>query len=304
LVRGSYDLHVHTGPDVMPRKVSDIQLAQRFQERGLAGFVIKSHYVSTAERARVAQEYVPKVKTLGALSLNSAVGGLNPLAVEIAARDGATLVWMPTVDSRREAERHGNRDPKTKQPFWARLQQELRDKGVASPVVNVTDDHGKVLDECRSVLQTIAAFDMILATGHLGRDDIFAVVDAAAEEGVRRVVITHPDFPSQDLSIEDQQALAAKGALLERCFVTAHTDKVSWAEMRRRIRATGVEHSFLSSDLGQPTNPDPEDGLALMADHFVTNGFSEEEVVRMAVRNTTQLVRGANVWKSDVNAFS
>ncbi|MEO8688725.1 MAG: hypothetical protein ABI611_10955 [Solirubrobacteraceae bacterium] len=33
-------------------------------------------------------------------------------------------------------------------------------------------------------------------------------------------MVTHPEFTSQDLSIDDQRALAGRGALLERCFTT------------------------------------------------------------------------------------
>jgi hypothetical protein len=296
LVRGAFDLHVHSGPDVMPRKIDDRTLALRFRDRDLAGFLIKSHYVSTAERAQIVREAVPEVITLGAITLNSAVGGLNPLAVEIAAREGASLVWMPTVDSRREAELHSNPKSEGKQPFWARLQQELRDKGVDSPTVDVTDSTGSPLPQTRAVLRTVAEYDLILATGHLGRDEIFAVVDAAIEEGVGRIVITHPDFPSQDLSVEDQAELAARGAMLERCFVTAYTGKVGWGEMIERIRATGPEHSFLSSDLGQPGNPAVEEGLALMADRLLEGGLTNDEIVRMAVENPAALVRGANGW--------
>jgi hypothetical protein len=36
----------------------------------------------------------------GALTLNHSVGGLNPVAVEIAGRSGCKIVWMPTVDAR------------------------------------------------------------------------------------------------------------------------------------------------------------------------------------------------------------
>jgi len=74
LVRGAYDLHVHSGPDVMPRGIDDIALAQRFREVGLAGYVIKSHYVPTAERAAVIRSAVPGVDVLGSISLNRAVG--------------------------------------------------------------------------------------------------------------------------------------------------------------------------------------------------------------------------------------
>ena len=56
LVLGAYDLHVHVAPDVMRRRVTDLQLARRCQDVGLAGFVLKSHYVPTAERAAVLNE--------------------------------------------------------------------------------------------------------------------------------------------------------------------------------------------------------------------------------------------------------
>ena len=61
LVRGAYDLHVHVAPDVPPRRIDDVTLARRFAEVGLAGFGLKSHYTSTAERAQVVSSLVPEV---------------------------------------------------------------------------------------------------------------------------------------------------------------------------------------------------------------------------------------------------
>ena len=46
---------------------------------------------------------------------------------------------------------------------------------------------------------------------------------------------------------------------------------------------------MLSTDLGQVTNPPVEDGLALMADRLLAEGFSEDEVHTMAVVNTRRL---------------
>src|SRR2546430_12795405 len=99
LVRGAYDLHVHTGPDLLPRSASDLDLAYRCRERGLAGFVIKSHYVPSAPRAALVRSLVPDIEALGSVTLNAAIGGINTVAVEIAAREGARIVWMPTFDS-------------------------------------------------------------------------------------------------------------------------------------------------------------------------------------------------------------
>ncbi|MCS7174065.1 MAG: DUF6282 family protein [Armatimonadetes bacterium] len=292
VVRGAYDLHVHTGPDALPRRCNDIEAARGFLQRGLAGFAIKSHYTSTAARARLVNFLVPGIRAFGALCLNASVGGMNPVAVEIAAREGARIVWMPTVDAENEARAHREGRTSERAPYWARLQEELRQKGISYDPVRVVDGSGRVLPETREVLQAIARHDLVLATGHLSRDEILAVVEAAKQEGIRRLVVTHPDFPTQDLPVEDQRLLAREGALLERCFATANTGKISWEELCFRIREVGVEHSLLSSDLGQPTAPPPEDGLALMADRLLDAGFSEEEIRIMAVRNPQRLVDG------------
>jgi Family of unknown function (DUF6282) len=288
LLRGAVDTHVHVSPDVVERRINDISLARRFEELGMAGFVLKSHYTSTAERASVVRAAVPGVRTLGAISLNRAVGGINPLAVEVAAREGARTVWLPTVDAVNESDErdapHGAR-----MPVWVKLQLELRERGIEIEPVPVLDARGVVLPETREVLATIARHGMALATGHLGRAEIFAILDAALEQGVRDIVITHPEFPSQNLSVEDQHALGERGALLERCFTTPHTGKVSWERWIENIRATGAERSVLSTDLGQVFNPPVEDGMALMVDRLLEAGFDEREVHTMAVTNTRRV---------------
>jgi Family of unknown function (DUF6282) len=292
LVRGAYDLHVHTGPDLLPRSASDLDLAYRCQERGLAGFVIKSHYVPSAPRAALVRSLMPDILALGSVTLNAAIGGINTVAVEIAAREGARIVWMPTFDSVNEMTGHASLPAGVRQPQWARLQQELRDQGVRSEPVRVVDEHGQVLPEVRTLLASIAKHNLVLATGHLGRDEIFALVEAANLAQVNAIIITHPEYPSQNLSAEDQIALARRGAFLERCFAPAYSGKVSWEQMFANIRATGPEHSFLSTDLGQPDNPPIEDGLALMIDRLLEAGFSDEEVHLMTVVNTRRLATG------------
>jgi hypothetical protein len=273
---------------VVERKVDDLSLARRFLELGMAGFVLKSHYGATAERANVVKAAVPGIDALGAISLNRAVGGMNPLAIEVAAREGARTVWFPTVDSVNES--HERELPAgAKPPAWVKLQLELREEGIEIQPVPVVDEAGAVLPETRACLAMIAKHGMLLATGHLSRDEIFALVDAAREEGVEEIVITHPEFPFQNLDTSDQQALADRGALLERCFTTPHTGKVAWERWLENIRAAGARRSVLSTDLGQIFNPAVEDGMALMVDRLLAAGFDEEEVHTMAVVNTRRV---------------
>ena len=281
LVRGAYDLHVHVEPDLATRRIDDLSLARRFAELGLAGFVLKSHYAPTAERAAVVRGAVPGVDVLGAIVLNAGVGGLNAQAVEIAARGGARIVWLPTVDSENEASEDGPKP--AKQPVWRKIQDEFAAAGVASEPVSVT------AGGLEPVLRVVARHGLVLATGHLGRAEIRAAVDAALAAGVGQVVVTHPDYPTQGVPVDEQRELAGRGALLERCFAPIHTGKVSWEATFEAIRATGAQSNVLSTDLGQVANPPVEDGLALMADRLLEAGFSEDDVRTMAVANTRRL---------------
>ena len=80
LITGAYDLHVHSAPDVMPRLMDDLDMIGRIKESGMAGYVIKSHYFCTAERASIINKMQSDCRAIGAITLNSAVGGINPTA--------------------------------------------------------------------------------------------------------------------------------------------------------------------------------------------------------------------------------
>jgi hypothetical protein len=279
-IRGGYDLQVHVAPDVIARRTDDVDLANDFLARGLKGFVLKSHYVPTAERARVVERAVPGIACFGSITLNHSVGGFNPVAVEIAGRLGARIVWMPTVDAANEiAGRPGGATDKL--PFWATIQRELASDGVTPPPLSPLDADGRVTTAACQCLERIAKHDMILATGHLGRAEIFALVRKASELGVRKIIVTHAEFPSQNLSGAEQRQLADLGAVIEHCFTTTHTNKASWDDVFENVRQTGIARTILSTDLGQTINPPVAEGFAMFAQRFLDNGFSVEEIQHM-----------------------
>lgn len=289
-IQGAYDLQVHVAPDVIERRIDDVGLAEEFLARGLKGFVLKSHYVPTAERAKVVCRAVPGIQAYGALTLNHSVGGLNPVAVELAGRSGAKIVWMPTVDAANETA--GRVDgPSTKLPFWAKIQRELAADGIAPAPLTVLDDNGKVNQATRRCLEFIGRHNMVLATGHLGRHEIFPLVRTAREMKLERVLVTHAEFPSQNFSAEEQLELADAGAFIEHCFTTMHTGKAPWDVVLHSIRKVGPERCVLSTDLGQTINPPVAEGFAMFAQTLLDAGFSGQQIRRMAVTNPSALIQ-------------
>ncbi len=288
-IHGAYDIQVHVAPDVIERRIDDLDLAKEFLKHGLRGFVLKSHYFPTAERAAVVTKAVPGIRAYGALTLNHSVGGLNPVAVELAGRSGAKIVWMPTVDAANETA--GRLDgATTKLPFWAKIQRELAATGIAPPPLTVINADDQLTDATVRCLELIAKHEMILATGHLGRREIFALVRAARHMKLTRVVVTHAEFPSQNLSAGEQFELAGLGAMIEHCFTTMHTGKAPWDVVFDSIRRVGPERCVLSTDLGQTINPPVAEGFAMFAQALLGAGFSVDQIRRMTVTNPATLL--------------
>lgn len=288
ILTGAYDLHVHSAPDVMPRKMDDLEMAQRIKEKGMKGYAIKSHYFCTSERAALIKKLYPEVNAIGAICLNNSVGGINSLAVEMAGRSGAKIVWMPTVDSKNELNFLKSGKVK-KQPYWLKIKQDMEADGVISPAIDLLEK-GELKESVYNVLKVIKKYDMVLATSHIGWEEVKAVVKAAAEMNINKIIVTHPDFPSTFLQKEQQKELVDYGAFIEHCFTTPATEKVTWEVVYDQIKTIGSKHCILATDLGQPLGVYPDEGLEIFAKKLMDNGFNENDIDNMIRKNPKFLV--------------
>lgn len=290
LIRGAYDLHVHSAPDLLPRKLDDIQMAHRLSACGMGGYALKNHYFCTAQRAEILSAYEPSCHFVGAVVLNSSVGGLNPAAVELSLRAGARIVWMPTCDSEHERAEVFNGNAK-KQPFWAGIILELQKEGIENPTITLLKD-GRLKPAVYDILSIARQYDAVLATGHISHEETFALARAAKACGFKKLLITHVDFPNTFYTIEEQRELLSLGAWLEHCYTTYATGKVDFEQTIHQIRATGTEKVILSSDLGQRSNVYPDEGMLDFAVRLYEKGFSQEEIERMNRLNPMALIAG------------
>jgi hypothetical protein len=176
LIEGVTDLHVHGSPSLVPRHAGDAETVAANALVGVTLSVLKAHEGSTAERAQIVGP-----SAVGGIVLNSPVGGANPDAVEVAARLGARVVWMPTLCS--AAHRAAARSPEL----------EVH-RGLDFREVPVFAD-GKLLPAWNEVLEVIVAHDLVLSSGHLTCAESLQLFRAAHAAGVRRMVFTHPILP-------------------------------------------------------------------------------------------------------------
>lgn len=77
-VDGAFYIHVHAARDVVPPKLDDIELASASVAAGMARYLLKSHHGSTVERAYLVSRVEPRLRVVGGVVLNEAVGGMKP----------------------------------------------------------------------------------------------------------------------------------------------------------------------------------------------------------------------------------
>lgn len=273
LLHGVFDLHIHTAPDVTPRKCSDLELARRLKAAGMAGCAIKSHYADTAGRAAVLQELYPELRIAGGITLNRSVGGLNPQAVERTAQMGGRLVWFPTLEAREyQRYRRGN------------------DGSDLSPFLTVWDEDGKLLPQVYEVLEVAARYHMVVGTGHLSAPEGLAVVRAAREQKVERVVLTHADNPANQYTLEEQRRAVEQGALVEHCYFTTYYQRTPLEEIIRQIRGVGCENVILSTDFGQPASPYSDQGMLEYMQRLLEAGISQSDLEQMTSTTPRRLL--------------
>lgn len=276
VMQGIIDMHIHAAPDVRARKLDDLELMEASVQRGVRAIVLKSHNVPTADRAylvnRVAAEKYPDVKftAFGGLCLNHPAGGLNPDAVETSLKLGAKVIWLPTNTAENHYRKNG-KDPST---------------GVV-----VTRD-GKAVDELQDIFALVKQYNAVLATGHIGAEECFPVVEAARAAGVEKIVITHPEFWVVGMTPEQQADIVRKyDVLLESVYAQPVNGsyKINIPDNIAAMKAIGPEHFVISTDSGQTVNPYWYESYTTYF-KAVSEVFTSEQVRKMTHDNPAWLL--------------
>ena len=195
--------------------------------------------------------------------MNKVVGGINPEAVEKGLKLGAKEIWLPTQSAKRHLEKMGQ-DP---------------EKGIEL----VRD--GKVVPELIDVFRLIKDYNVVLGTAHVSPEEAVVVIEAARDAGVKKIVVTHPEWWVVDMSMEDQIRLVKDyDVILERCYAQnmgGGVYKSNLPDNLEIIKAVGYEHVMVDTDGGQTENPHWELALAEYMQYLVDHGIPEEQVYHM-----------------------
>lgn len=272
LLQGAIDCHVHSFPDIIRRRLDDLELVEQARAAGMRALVLKCHASSTAERAYLLNRFFPDFRVFGGIVLNDSVGGLNPRAVDVALTMGAVQVWMPTKSA---ANHHKHLDS-------------------MSGGLTILDGQ-RLRGEVRDIVRLVADADAILATGHLAPEESHILIQEALALGVRRISVTHPEWGVTAIPLSMQQELAPTGAVFfERCLACTEPDvpkHVGFGAIVEQIRAVGPATTIAATDYGMPQYPEPVTGMSMLIERLRAAAFTEPDIKLMVQDNPARLLR-------------
>lgn len=284
LLEGAIDIHVHSSPSIFPRSVDDFELTEQSKAYGMRAIVLKAHEESTVSRAKLVSKIVSGIEVYGSLVLNDYVGGLNPYAVDLAIRQGAKVIWMPTGSAKQHLDHYGGKSDYNEQKSTVHL---LPQKGIS-----ILSEDGTLLPVVYEILDLMKDSEAILATGHLSPLETNLLVKAAFEQGVAKVLVAHPDLKINKMDLTLQWELVKMGAYVEKSMLTLMPSwkSIEPEELVQGIRKLGTDHCILQTDFGQANHPTPAEGYLEFIKILLEQGLKEQEIRRMACDNPAHLL--------------
>jgi len=281
---GAVDIHVHCGPSKFPRRVDGYELAVEAADAGMDAVVMKEHFLPTVYGVpyidRLLERDERDIDVFGSLVMNYCNGGFNPFMVQTALDFGAKVVWVPTIDARNHGEKTNGVG---KYLGMDDVAEEYRGK----TGLYALTENGELKDDVALCLDKIVEHDAVLGLGHGTYEETHAMVEYLGEQGHSKVFVDHPNYYITDFDREQQQTLVDFGAYINFQFA-AVSPKFHWLhaeELADNIRNLGVDNVMVSSDMGQIPNPSSPEGLRILGELLLEEGFSREEYRTMVETN-------------------
>lgn len=151
-----------------------------------------------------------------------------------------------------------------------------------------------IVQELGEIFRMINDYDAVLETGHISPEECFIVTEAARNAGVRKIVITHPEFRVAGMTLEEQKRIVKDyGVILEHEYARPTGGGIYRKNLEvnaQAMREIGCEHFIVATDSGQPQNPYWYESLAEYIDYLHgTAHFTREETDTMTKTNPAQM---------------
>ena len=281
LLQGAVDIHCHAAPDPeIDVGWDQLEIMKKATDIGMGAVVFKAHTIPTAATTYYVQKAVEEyakttnrkaARAFGGVTLNYYQGGLNPAAVQMCAELGGKIVWLPSHDSA-----HHHRVMGT-------------DGGI-----ELLDEQDRPLPDLYEIFKIIAENGMILDPCHAGTKQRFVIIEEAKKVGVKKFVITHPNWNVTKATHQQMAEMGKMGAYLGLFMYgdvpNFNNPSCDPMEMFEIIKTVGPQRIVLASDLGTVVNMPPWEGMKLFMRLLLAKGVAKTDIRRMCKENSSRLL--------------
>jgi hypothetical protein len=289
LLQGAIDLHAHAYPEFslkMRGRVNDIEWARLARAARMRAFVMKSQVFPTVERAHLVQKIVSGIGVYGGITLNHPIGGLNPLAVEVAGELGGKIIWMPTWSSKNDLSKS--------QFYLSRMRTYIKtiEAVIPGPEAGIEIlEGGQLKPVVKDIVGIARDHRMAVSSGHISVQESLILVEECQKQGVS-FILTHPFSRSVGASLTDQQEVAKRGGFIEHCFITTMPmhQRLELSKIVEAIEAIGPERTVVTSDAIQTWNPPPPEVMRMYVGSLLQLGLDEASICKMIQENPSKIL--------------
>jgi len=289
LLQGAIELHGHAYPEFSLRmrgRLYDMEWAELARAAGMRAIVMKSHVFPTVERANLIGRVVSGIQVFGGIVLNHSIGGLNPLAVEVAGELGGKVVWMPTWGSKNDLSKS--------QFFLNRMKAYLRtlSQTVPGPESGIEILEGGTLKSVvKEIVQIARDHGMLISSGHLSIRESLVLVEECTSQGVP-FTLAHPFSHSVGASIDEQKEVAQRGGYVEHCFIATMPmhQRLDFSRIVEAIQAIGPSRTILTTDAIQTWNPPPPELMRMYVASLLQMKVEERDIRKMIQENPAKIL--------------
>jgi hypothetical protein len=313
LLVGAIDSHVHAGPvlNSNPGHLDPIQVATEARAAGMRAIVYYDVFGWASGTAWIVNRNVPGIQTFGGYLMNSCHGGLNPRSVLTALHmeGGCRFISFGSHCTFFSAQNESTVIDGKLVPFKDAYPEFAARELPVAIRIPLEDPVAAPLAE---ILEMISAKpDVYLNTGHVSGPEVMRILDLAERFKIRKVLIAHP--ARLQLTLDQQQEAARRGAFLEACLIDwyspdvprthyyverqymhraseVYNRKLTGPQWMNPIRTIGPQHFVLATDYGVRAAPSPVQGMRTMIASLLDYEFSAQDIRTMTALNPARLI--------------